>query len=239
MNRKHSPQPRKVLGMTGRQLGVLVILAVLMLLVILVALAFTLGLFDGSLPSLLPTKPPTPTTGEEKGTPAADAPLPEASLVTPSPSDSLGSETPSVTPTVTTTPDTTTTATQTATPSPSQTPAADVCEQIELRFRSATSNSAAWLLQNYSGTTLTLVRIEIDWPESNYAIFNAILNGKTIWTGEEQTSPTTMTTWIGEADYRRVDRQARVEFLFGTMAASAGYDLHLWFDNGCDIPAVN
>ncbi len=239
MNQKRDHQPRKVLGMTGRQLGVLVILAILLLLVILLALAFTLGTFDGSLPSLLPTKPPTPTTGEEKGTPLADAPLPKVSLLTPSPLASQGTGTPSVTPTVTPTLDTTTTATQTATPSPTRTPPAEVCDEIELRFQSATSSSASWQLQNHSGTVITLVRIEIDWPKSNDAIFNAILNGKTIWSDEDLTPPTIMTTWIGDPGDRSIDRLSRVEFFFGTMAAPGGYDLYLWFDNGCEVSASN
>ena len=221
--------------MTSRQLGVLVILAVLLLLVILVTLVFERGIFDGSLTPLLPSEPLTPTITEENGTPSVDAPLPEASLLTPSPLASQGTGTATVTPTL----DTTTTATPTVTPSPTLTPPADVCAQLNLRFRSATSSSASWLLQNYSGTTLTLVRIEIDWPKSNDAIFNAILNGKTIWAGDSQNPPTIMTTWIGDAEDRNVGRQARVEFLFGTFAASDGYDLHLWFENGCDPSAVN
>ena len=221
--------------MTSRQLRVLVILAVLLLLVILVTLAFERGIFDSSLTPLLPTEPLTPTIAEENATPSADAPLPEASLLTPSPLASQGTGTPTATSTL----NPSTTATQTTTPSPTLTPPANVCAQLDLRFHSAISSVAAWQLQNHSGTALTLVRIEIDWPKSNDAIFNAILNGKTIWAGEDQIPPTIMTTWIGDPEDRSVDRQARVEFLFGTLAASDGYDLRLWFENGCVIPPVN
>jgi hypothetical protein len=221
--------------MTGRQLGMLVILAVLLFLVVSVTLVFALGLFDGSLVPGLPVGPSTRTTGEVEGTPSPGAAGHETSLPTPNVPSGLGTETPMANSTV----QTSTPATQIATPGHTLTPPADICAQLDLRFLSATSNIAAWRLQNDSGVALTITRIEIDWPKSNDAIFNTFLNGKVIWSDEDLTSPTIMTAWIGDPVDRSVDRLSQVEFFFGLLAESGGYDLHLWFENGCEVSAAN
>jgi hypothetical protein len=221
--------------MTGRQLGMLVILAVLLFLVVSVTLVFALDLFDRSLVPGLPIGPSPSTTGKVESTPSPGAPGHETSLPTAIAPSGLGTETPIVNSTV----QTSTPATQIASPGHTLTPPADICVQLDLRFLSATSNIAAWRLQNDSGVTLTITRIEIDWPKSNDAIFNTFLNGKVIWSDEDLTSPTIMTAWIGDPEDRSVDRLSRVEFFFGTLAESGGYDLHLWFENGCEVSAVN
>jgi hypothetical protein len=235
MNRKTGSHSRRVLGMTGRQLGVLVILAFLLLLVVLATLVFGLGVFDGSLVPVPPTEPSSYTSSEVNGTPSPGAPVDQTSMPTPGGPFYKGNETPGAISTVYTS----TPATQIATLSHTLTPPADICALLDLRFLSATSNIAAWKLQNDSGTTLTITRIEIDWPKSNDAIFNAFLNGKVIWSDEDLTPPTIMTTWNGHPVDRSVERLSRVEFFFGTMAARGGYDLYLWFDNGCEVLAAN
>jgi hypothetical protein len=221
--------------MTGRQLGMLVILAVLLLLVVSITLVFALGFFDGSLVPGLPIEPSTSTAGEAKGTPSTGALVNQTLMPSPGGPYYQATETPGAISTAYTS----TPATQSATPSHTLTPPADVCSLLDLRFLSATSNIATWRLQNDSGTALTITRIEIDWQKSNNAIFNAFLDGKVIWSDEDLTPPTIMTTWIGDPADRNVDRLSRVEFFFGTLAAPGGYDLHLWFENGCEVSAAN
>ncbi len=235
MNRKPGSRSRRILGMTGRQLGMLVILTVLLFLVVSVTLVFALDLFDGSLVPGLPIGPSTSTTGEVEGTPSPGAEGHETSLPALDTPSWPGTETPLANSTL----QTSTPATQVATPGHTLTPPADICAQLDLRFLSATSNIATWRLQNDSGVTLTITRIEIDWPKSNDAIFNTFLNGKVIWSDEDLTPPTIMTTWIGEPENRSVDRLSRVEFFFGTLAAPGGYDLYIWFENGCEVSAAN
>ncbi len=235
MNRKSGGRSRRVLGMTGRQLGVLVILAILLLLVVLVTLDFAVGVFDGSPITVLPTEPFTGITGEVEGTPPTGASVHQTSQPTSSSPTLPGTETPGAISTVSTS----TPATQIATLIHTLTPPADICALLDLRFISATSNIAAWRLQNDSGAALTITRIEIDWPKSNDAIFNAFLDGKVIWSDEDLIPPTIMSAWIGDPEDRSVERLSRVEFFFGTMAAPGGYDLHLWFENECDVSAAN
>ena len=221
--------------MTGRQLSLLIILVVLLLLVVSVTLVFALNLFDGSLIPGLPIGPSTRTADEVEGTPSPVAPGHETSLPTANASSWPGTETPIAISTV----QTSTPATQSATPGHTLTPPADICAQLDLRFLSATSNIAAWRLQNDSGVALTITRIEIDWPKSNDAIFNTFLDGKVIWSDEDLTPPTIMTAWIGAPEDRSVDRLSRIEFFFGTLAEPGGYDLHLWFENGCEVSTAN
>jgi hypothetical protein len=213
----------------------LIILAVLLFLVVSVTLVFALDLFDGTLVPGLPIGPSPSTASEVEGTPSPGAPGRETSIPTLDTTSWPGTETPMVNATL----QTSTPATQIATPGHTLTPPADICAQLDLRFLSATSNIAAWRLQNDSSVALTITRIEIDWPKSNDAIFNTFLNGKVIWSDEDLTPPTIMTTWIGDPADRNVDRLSRVEFFFGTLAESGGYDLHLWFENGCEVSAAN
>jgi len=213
----------------------LVILAVLLLLVVSVTLGFALDLFDGYVVPGLLSELSTRTPGEVQGTPLPGAPGNETSPPTDNVPSGPGTETPLANSTV----QTPTPATQIATPGHTLTPPADICTLLDLHFLSATSNVAAWRLQNDSGVALTITRIEIDWPKSNDAIFNTFLDGKVIWSDVDLTPPTTMTTWIGNNEDRSVDRLSRVEFFFGLLAESGGYDLHLWFENGCEVSVAN
>jgi hypothetical protein len=221
--------------MTGRQLGMLVILAVLLLLVVSVTLVFALDLFDGFVVPGLPIGPSTHTAGEVEGTPSPGAPGHETSLPALDAPSSPDTETPMTNSLV----QTSTPATQIATPGHTLTPPADICALLDLRFLSATSNIAAWRLQNDSGMALTIKRIEIDWPKSNDAIFNTFLDGKVIWSDEDRIPPTIMTAWIGDPEDRSVEGRSRVELFFGLLAEPGGYDLHLWFENGCEVSAAN
>jgi len=92
MNRKPGSRSRRNLGMTSRQLGMLVILAVLLLLVVSVTLVFALDLFDVSLAPVLPTEPSTRSAGELEGTPS---PGDQTSLPPSSTLSFQGTETPS------------------------------------------------------------------------------------------------------------------------------------------------
>lgn len=126
------------------------------------------------------------------------------------------------------------TVTDVLTPTVSLTPEAGACSRLDLTFLSATSNLARWRLRNDSGRDLEITRIQMDWPPENDAVFNAFVGGTVIWSGEDLVAPTILTEWVGEAEARTVQAVATVEFLFGTTAAAQGYDLHIWFANGCE-----
>lgn len=234
MNHRPGSRQRKILGMKGWQLVVLFILVVLLLVVVGATLDLVLGAFDGPPVAVLPTDPSTRTTGQAENTPSPSAPAYQVSLPTAWPTPSAPSFQGSATPIATSTP-----TIQATMLGPTLTPPVEVCAQLDLSFLNATSNITGWRLQNDSGSALAIVRIEIEWPKSNDAIFNAFLDGNVIWSGEGLVSPTIMTAWIGDTEDRSVDSLSRVEFFFGTSAVSGGYDVHLWFENGCEVSAAN
>jgi hypothetical protein len=123
-------------------------------------------------------------------------------------------------------------ATLTTTPPPA------LCSLLDLRFLSATSTVSRWRLENRGSQAMEIARIETSWPQSNDAIFNAFLDGKVIWSGEDLVPPTIMTTWFGEPEDRQLRGAVSLEFFYGTQAAANGYDLMVQFSNGCTITAA-
>jgi len=242
MSAKRGRQWRKGAGLTWGQMALLFFLIVILFMSAALVLGYNLGVFDPLLkpesssqpqketPDLQSNKPNTPAPNGQEAIPPITQEVPAAiysTLASPTLVAPEMTERGSITATVTDTP--------TITP----TPPIDVCAQLDLRFISAISNVAAWRLQNTSGVSLTLTRAEIAWPESNDAIFNAFLDGAVIWSSEDLVSPTFVTSWIGEPGDRDVDGLSRLEFFFGTSAASHGYDLKLRFDNGCEVATSN
>jgi len=242
MSRRPARRPRRILAMTGRQLGIVVLLLFLLLVAAGVVLGFAFGVFGGvpipAVPSptemqipatvLEETAGPAPEKTEPGATPAQVTVTATASI-TPSPTLTAGSPTapPLLSPTVTNT------ATITTTPVP------DVCSQINLRFLGAVSNVAQWRLQNASGVSLELTRAQIDWPRANEAFYYIFLDGSMIWSSEDLVPPTGISSWIGTTTDRMVDGAERLELLFGLSAAESGYNLRLWFGNGCEVSAAN
>jgi hypothetical protein len=236
MSRKRKRERRRIAGLTYSQTLLLFLLVVVIALGAALTFGYTLGVFDSFFPPPIAMEAPT-LTPEIQG----DTLVPDSSEHAPQPDASTATDTTSVlasiTPTAAETEATPTTATPTAT-IPATAPA-DVCAQLDLRFLNATSNIAVWRVGNTSGHSFTLNRIEIEWPKSNDAIFNAFLDGNVIWSGEDLVSPTFITSWIGEPADRSVNSPSRLEFFFGTAAAASGYDLSLWFENGCVVSRSN
>lgn len=158
---------------------------------------------------------------------------------TPSPSATYTptrTATPTATPTRTASPS----ATPTRTPTITATPTQDVCPLIDIGGFSSTSNIAGWEITNDSGATITIERIDLDWPASNDALFNIFVNGTVVWAGVDTTPPTHIdSTWVGGQSARQVGTSAELEVFFGTNAAGSGYNLSVTFDNGCQASAEN
>jgi len=228
--------------MTGRQLGIVALLLVLLLLVVGIMLGFAFGFFEGSgipaaaSPTVARALPGT--SGEATqlpdgiGSHASKTPAVSGSVTAP-PSATPVLATPSETSAVRTTPTITNTATITTTPR------ADVCSQISLRFLGATSNIVQWRLQNASGVDLELTRAQVEWPRSNEAMYYVFLDGTMIWSSEDLVSPTVIGGWLGTAADRMVNGVVRLDLYFGIDAAESGYNLGLWFGNGCQVSASN
>jgi serine/threonine protein kinase len=161
---------------------------------------------------------------------------------TPTPSRTATSQ-PSPTRTATgTTPPTSTnppTATQipssTPTTRPSNTPTPDVCPLISIGGFRTNSTIAEWTISNGTGSPIVIEEINLDWPASNFGIFNVFLDGTLIWASGDPSPPTYISNFIGSKSDRQVDSSGVLEALFGNDAASSGYSLEIRFDNGCRI----
>jgi hypothetical protein len=230
-------QERRRRTVAGFSCGQLLLLSLFVIVIALTAglvFGYSLGLFDSFLQrDKLPVEPTLTESNEPTGAASADA-SPEASTQqfqttttalesTSTPADEPATETPSLP------------ATETTTPTTPPTVPANVCTQVDLDYLNVTSNIVAWRLSNDSGQAFILNRIEITWPGSNDAIFNAFLDGEVIWSGQDLVSPTIITTWFGEHSNRVLGTLSRLEFFFGTNAASSGYDLTIGFENGCVV----
>jgi serine/threonine protein kinase len=143
--------------------------------------------------------------------------------------------TPTATPTRTSSPTATSTRTPTITPTPTQ----DVCPLIDIGSFSRTSTIAEWEITNDSGTTIRIEVIDLNWPTSNDALFNIILDGTSVWSGPDMQPPTHIDSWVGGTAAREVGSSASLDAFFGTNAAGSGYNLSITFDNGCQASAGN
>lgn len=233
MNQKQ--KRRKAARLTCGQMILLFLVVVVFALGAALAFGYSLGVFDRFIPQLPSPRDPTLTMEVRVDTaiPNTQIPANQDLVNTMDPPSTPGSPMPVATQTQATVP----TPTLTSTTPPTAPP--DVCAQIDLRLLNATSNIAAWRVGNASDQPFTLNRIEIGWPGSNDAIFNAFLDGNVIWSGQDLVSPTIITSWFGEREDRTIVSLSRLEFFFGTDAAQSGYDLTLRFENGCEVSASN
>ncbi|MDF1499606.1 MAG: hypothetical protein P1P76_03960 [Anaerolineales bacterium] len=119
------------------------------------------------------------------------------------------------------------------------TPDIDVCSLIRLDFVKSTSTIGLWRVRNNNLFAVYLTGIYLEWPKANDAIFNAVLDNVVIWAGEDLISPTQMNYWLGNPIRQEVRGPVTLEFGFGTDAASSGYKLTLYFENGCKISTAN
>jgi hypothetical protein len=242
MSRRPPHRGRSMLGVTGRQLGIVILLLAVLMVVGGVLLGNAFGVFHAPLTPAASTPPELQAPGTvAQGTPvspqvtakAATQPLQVAATATPgviiSPTAWIAS------PTVH--PREVSTATNTATTTTS--PAPGVCSQISLQFLDAVSNVAQWRLQNTSGVDLELTLAQVDWSRSNEAFYYIFLDGAMIWSSEDLAPPTIISSWIGTTADRMVKGVVKLELLFGLNAAESGYNMQLWFGNGCQVSAAN
>jgi hypothetical protein len=232
MSQKHKHERRKIAGLSCGQILLLFLLVVVVASGAALAFGYSLGIFDRFFPQ-------ESATDQSTSQPEVQDATPEPETMDPGSQPDMDNVTLLPTQIRTITPEATetesTAATATLTPTTPPTAPADVCDQLDLSYLNATSNIVAWRVRNSSGQPFTLNRVEITWPGSNDAIFNAFLDGDVIWSGQDLVSPTIITSWFGERDDRTVESLSRLEFFFGTAAAESGYNLTLRFENGCQV----
>lgn len=112
------------------------------------------------------------------------------------------------------------------------------CDTIRLGGFSYNSRHVSWDLANLGGKPITLTEFWLDWPPANAELKKLILNGDTIWEGEDEHPPTRIAGgWKGSPSERTLGPGEvgvlRVEF--DRTVQPTGYFLELRFSNGCMV----
>lgn len=183
-----------------------------------------------------PTGPPPPSktatpfkTGTPSPTPTATSSPSPTRTATPSPTWTLTpSRTPTLHPTVTSQP--------TVTSPPTATP--DLCLDLLLVDFDVFGSGVKWKLVNGGLQAVVISGIHFDWPASNEQLESIKLGGELIWSGEDESPPTVVTSGWGPGS-RVVGSlsQRNVQFGFDDDVASSGYWLRITFQNGCQVTA--
>lgn len=102
-----------------------------------------------------------------------------------------------------------------------------------------TGNKVDVQLQNRGDTLVTVTRVVIDWPVNNEELKEVEMGGSTIWSGTENSPPTTLTQWSGSDAARQVSASSTevLRFTFKRSADPTGYAISVTFDNGCSVTA--
>jgi hypothetical protein len=196
-----------------------------------------------------PTFTFTPTATERPG--PSSTPSPSQTSVTPPTNTPTSQTPPTLTPTPTTqAPPPTNTPipppTNTPVPPPTNTPVpppptdtpVPACA-LSANVNALTGNKVDVQLQNRGDTLVTVTRVVIDWPVNNEELKEVEMGGSTIWSGTENSPPTTLTQWSGSDAARQVNASSTevLRFTFKRSADPTGYAISVTFDNGCSVTA--
>ncbi len=176
-----------------------------------------------------PTCTPTPTrTRMPTRTPTPTWTPPPSVMDTPT-------STPTEKPTATPTQEPTATPTQ----EPTATPNADPCANLSVIGYIVEEEIVAWAVLNESSTAVTITKIYIDWPSSNWRLRYIILDEDVIWDRGDEYPPTYIEHGWKTGGSRKIgaSESKALLFVFGADASSSGYYLKVGFDNGCYLEA--
>lgn len=195
-----------------------------------------------STPTIVPTRTLSPT-------PSSTVPPTNTLLVLPS---STGSPEPTFTPSKTKTPGPTNTPVPTLTPSRTFTPtftaappAGPVCGSVSLG--PITNLNAADLemdISNISGGDININRFFSYWVDSpaTQALDTLVLNSDLIWNQTDNNSPSDFPTegnWRSGADLTIPNGTTRTFVVnFREILQSTGYEIHIFFDIGCQVIGI-
>ncbi len=187
-----------------------------------------------------PTDTPVPTIkiSSTQPTPGGETPSPTPKItvsVTPIPSsESSPTRTPAPSktplPSKTPTPSETASPTASLTATPTSTATEYVCSEITLSEFDVKAVDVSYTLENPSSSSITISKININWPTANQTLKRVVIEGESVWDLGDDIPPTLVTD-VGKVIAPTT--QAHIKFTFKRAAASTGYSLTLTFSNGC------
>jgi serine/threonine protein kinase len=170
----------------------------------------------------------TPTSISPSETPGLSPNTPAPGLTATSISTPVPSPVPSDTPTsIPSSP----TATNTSPPPPTATQ--DACSLISVDDFDVDGGAVSWSVTNSGSTTVTFSRIVLNWPASNGALDRIRFKSSSIWNGNDDSPPSDISSgWTGDRELAD-GTSKELRFLFTSEAQGSGYDLDLFFSDGC------
>ena len=171
---------------------------------------------SGPVPATFTT---APTVGSPTSSPVASSAASATAAPTATPSPSPTSVPPSQTPT-----------TVPPTPIPTSTP--DVCSLVSIGGFRTDGDRAIWGMNNSSGTTVTIIRIVLNWPAGNEELDRIRFNSSSIWNGEDESPPSDISSFTGNRMLGGGDAKD-LAFEFSSSAQSSGYSVTVQLDIGC------
>jgi hypothetical protein len=110
---------------------------------------------------------------------------------------------------------------------------------LSANVNALTGNKVDVQLQNRGADAATVTRVVIDWPINNEELKEILMGGSVIWSGTENSPPTTITQWSGGDAARQVGASSTevLRFTFKRSADPTGYAISVTFDNGCSATA--
>lgn len=167
-----------------------------------------------------PGPSPTPTwTSVFSPTPTWTSPPPSATSSLPSPTHTL-------------VPTATDTLEPTSPPPPTATE--NVCASVSVSWKNTQGNTARFTFSNGSGSSVSINSMNLGWPAGNEFLKQAQIAGTTVWNGQDDASPTSMS---GFSKSVGPGSSAGIVFTFKKAAVSSGYNLTVRTANGCQDSA--
>lgn len=110
-------------------------------------------------------------------------------------------------------------------------------EHHDIVFDGLVSNVTTYVITNRSSRVLRMSEVHISWPVGMDALFNVLVAGTAVWSGEDLDSPTDITGgWVNTPDKRDIPKgDTDIDFLWGIGGASTGFTLEIVFDNGQSV----
>ena len=97
-----------------------------------------------------------------------------------------------------------------------------------------------WMVRNDSSFSITITQVNLSWLAGNDSLDKIFLGSAKIW--DQTASPPSVaitTGWTGGSRTIGSSANQELRFTFISQSISSGYNLKVWFTNGCSINKSN
>jgi hypothetical protein len=114
------------------------------------------------------------------------------------------------------------------------------CGSISLSNFITETKRAKWSINNNAATTITVTKINLTWPAENDALDKIFLGSAKIWDQAAPPPSISITSgWTGGSRTIGSSATKELTFTFISQSISSGYNVTVWFDNGCSLSRSN